>query len=102
MSLAQDLLIVTATIDPAVEDDWNRWYNDVHLPEIAECPGFRSAQRYVANERDGTRSYVSIYELSSPEAVESAAFGARRGWGPFGDRVRFKTLRFSRIAQIER
>ena len=42
---AQHLLVVTATVDAAAETAWNDWYNSVHLPEIAACPGFRSAQR---------------------------------------------------------
>jgi antibiotic biosynthesis monooxygenase (ABM) superfamily enzyme len=102
MAIAQDLLVVTATIEPSVEKEWNAWYNDVHLPEIADCPGFKSAQRYVAQESDGSRSYVSVYELSDARALESAEFGARRGWGPFARQVKFKTLRYTRIARIER
>jgi antibiotic biosynthesis monooxygenase (ABM) superfamily enzyme len=102
MAIAQDLLVVTATIEPSVEKEWNAWYNDVHLPEIADCPGFKSAQRYVAQESDGSRSYVSVYELSDANAFETAEFGARRGWGPFASQVKFKTLRYTQIAQIER
>jgi antibiotic biosynthesis monooxygenase (ABM) superfamily enzyme len=102
MAIAPDLLIVTATIEPSVEKEWNAWYNDVHLPEIVECPGFKSAQRYVAQENDGSRSYVSVYELSDADALGSAEFGARRGWGPFVNQVKFKTLRYAQIAQIER
>ena len=70
MGLAKELLVVTATISPAVEADWNRWYNDVHLPEIAACPGFRSAQRCVAEEPQGRR-YIAIYELDGPAALAS-------------------------------
>lgn len=102
MTIAPDLLIVTATIDSSVEKEWNAWYNDVHLPEIVDCPGFKSAQRYVAHESDGSRCYVSVYELSDGKALESAEFGARRGWGPFAKQVKFKTLRYAQIAQIER
>jgi antibiotic biosynthesis monooxygenase (ABM) superfamily enzyme len=102
MGIAPDLLIVTATIDPDVEKEWNEWYNTVHLPEIVECPGFKSAQRYVAHEDDGSRSYVSVYELTDKNALESVEFNQRRGWGPFVKQVRFKTLRYTRIAQIER
>ena len=102
MAIGSDLLIVTATIDPEVEKEWNEWYDTIHLPEIVECPGFRSAQRYVAQEKDRTRSYVSVYELNDRNALESAEFNQRRGWGPFVNRVRFKTLQYKRIAQIER
>lgn len=102
MTIAPELLIVTATIEPSVEKEWNAWYNDVHLPEIADCPGFKSAQRYVAQEHDGSRSYVSVYELSDADALTSAEFGRRRGWGPFVAQVKFKTLRYTQIAQIEK
>lgn len=99
MGIAKELLVVAVTVDPAVEDDWNRWYNDVHLPEIAVCPGFRSAQRYVCEDADGRR-YMTLYELDDAKAVDSAEFVARRGWGPFRAQVAFKTARFSRIAQL--
>jgi antibiotic biosynthesis monooxygenase (ABM) superfamily enzyme len=99
MGIAKELLVVAVTVDPGVEDDWNRWYNDVHLPEIATCPGFVSAQRYVAQEGQ-ERRYMTLYELDGPAALDSAEFAARRGWGPFGSQVQFRTSRFSRIAQM--
>ena len=27
-------LIVTAEIDPEVDDEWNAWYNAVHFPDV--------------------------------------------------------------------
>ena len=42
---AKDILVVSVSIDPSVESEWYKWYNDVHSLEIASCPGFRSAQR---------------------------------------------------------
>ena len=43
------LLIVTADVDPAVEAEWNRWYDTVHLPDALRCPGVRSGRRYVSS-----------------------------------------------------
>ena len=43
------LLIVTAEVDPAVEDEWNRWYDTVHLPDALKCPGVRRGRRYVSS-----------------------------------------------------
>lgn len=102
MAMQADLLVVAATIEPSVEQEWNAWYDNVHLPEIAECPGFLSAQRYVAEDSDGARRYLSVYELKDADALQSKEFAARRGWGPFAKQVTFKTLRYRRIAQIER
>lgn len=101
MGIAAELLVVAATIEPAVEKEWNEWYDNVHLPEIADCPGFLSAQRYVAEEPNGSRSYLSVYELKDAGALDSVEFAARRGWGPFAEQVKFKTLRYRRITPIE-
>ncbi|WP_143199342.1 DUF4286 family protein [Bradyrhizobium sp. NAS80.1] len=99
MPLPENLLIVEAVIDPSVEDQWNRWYDEVHLPEIVDCPGFRSGQRYVSESDEG-RTYVSVYELDAPEALKGAEFASRRGWGPFGSQVKFKTRLYTRRSQI--
>ena len=94
--------IVTAEVDAAVEAEWSRWYDAVHLPDALACPGVLSGTRYVSagpigeNDR-GTRSqssarlYTTIYELSGPEAVTTEAFLAMRGWGPFTPHVRSQT-----------
>jgi len=97
MPIASHLFIVEATVPPGIEEDWNRWYNEVHLPEIGDCPGFLSAQRYVCEDASGRR-YVAIYELESPEAIRSAEFAARRGWAQFTGQVEFRSGVFSKIA----
>src|SRR5713226_8217289 len=43
------LLIVTAEIDTAIEAEWNRWYDTVHLPDALRCPGVRRGRRYVSS-----------------------------------------------------
>jgi hypothetical protein len=96
MTLPGWLLVVDAEINPAVEEDWNRWYDEVHLPEIASCPGFGDAARYVS-EVDGQRHYVTVYELSGPEAIASPEFAAGRGWAHFAEDVRATVRTYRRI-----
>lgn len=96
MSLGRTLLIVSARIEPSVEADWNRWYDETHLPEIVACPGFQTGQRYVATDASGGRRYIAVYELETQAALQSAEFSARRGWGPFVGKVQFETLVFER------
>src|SRR5262249_32428729 len=43
------LLIVTAEVDAAVEAEWNRWYDTVHLPDALRCPGVQRGRRYVSS-----------------------------------------------------
>jgi hypothetical protein len=66
------LLLVMIEVDPAHEDEFNRWYNEEHLPERAACPGFVSARRFVAVE--GSPKYLALYELESPAVLESRAY----------------------------
>ena len=86
MALSKHLLIVSATVAPEVEAEWNKWYNDVHLPEIRDCPGFLSGQRFVTAGADGARRYVAIYEVDG-----SAGFpelGRQLGVSTFSGRGR--------------
>ena len=96
------LLIVTVEVDAAVEAEWNRWYDEVHLPDALRCPGVRQGQRYVsvgqiADTVDGQRElvakriYTTIYELDSPEAIATPQFQAMRGWYRFAPHVRSRT-----------
>ena len=92
------LFIVTVEVDPEIEADWNRWYDDVHLPDVLACPGVLRGRRY-KSAADGTelargeqrssarRIYTTVYELSGREALRTPAFQAMRGWHQFTPRV---------------
>ena len=96
------LLIVTAEVDPEVEAEWNRWYDDVHLSDALACPGVLSGRRYLSSgdisesdhgqsRRSSARLYTTVYELESPAAVTTREFTAMRGWARFAPRVRSQT-----------
>lgn len=96
------LLIVTAEVDAAMEAEWNRWYDTVHLPDALKCPGVLRGRRYVSTgdisetlagktERTARRVYTTIYELASPNAIATPEFRAMRGWYHFAPHVRSRT-----------
>jgi hypothetical protein len=96
------LLIVTAEVAPEVEAEWNRWYDEVHLPDALKCPGVKRGQRYVSigaisetiegrREKLEKRIYTTVYELDSPDATATPEFQAMRGWGRFSPHVRSRT-----------
>jgi hypothetical protein len=98
----QTLLIVTIEVDPVVEADWNRWYDEVHLPDALKCPGFRRGRRYVSageitetvagtREKIAKRIYTTIYEIDSPAAIETPEFQAMRGWYQFAPHIKSRT-----------
>ena len=101
------MLIVIAEIDTAVEDDWNRWYDEIHLPAALACPGVIRGQRYKSagtlsltdrGERQvsATVSYATVYEVSGPEALETPEFKAMAGWYEFTGHIKARTQVFRR------
>ena len=92
MSLTQWVMVVNVDIDPEIENDWDDWYDTIHLPEIVACPGFIRSTRFKAPNVDetGRLQQVTIYELDRPDAMETAEFAAVRGVGPFGAQANAK------------
>ena len=96
------LLIVSVEVDADVEEEWNRWYDDVHLPDALKCPGVIRGQRYVSTNQisesirgemsqSNARIYTTLYEIDSPAALTTPEFQAMRGWYHFAGRVRSRT-----------
>ena len=66
------LLMVWADIDPEFEAEYHRWYDDEHIAHLLAVPGFLSAGRYVALK--GGPKYLALYDLESPEVLQSPAY----------------------------
>ncbi|MDG2113251.1 MAG: hypothetical protein P8N02_11635 [Actinomycetota bacterium] len=63
------------------EDEYNSWYNDIHLGEVLQTDGFVRAQRFkVSDMMPGVteHEYVAIYELETenPGAAMKALNGS--------------------------
>lgn len=71
MSHEYTLIVYTSPADGR-EDDYNTWYDDVHLAEFSALPGVMNGRRFkVAG--DGKPQYAAIYQLSShPDQVMAA------------------------------
>ena len=63
--MANGLLLFMTDIDPAHEDEFNRWYEEEHLGERMAILGFLSARRFQAVQ--GAPKYLAIYDLESPD-----------------------------------
>jgi hypothetical protein len=57
------------------EDEYNKWYDEVHLGEFTSLPGVISGRRFkVAGDKPAP--YAAIYELSAPLDEVMAAMNA--------------------------
>jgi hypothetical protein len=66
------LLTFAADVPAALEDDFNRWYEQEHIPERLAIPGFIRACRYKAFL--GAPKYLAVYEVTSSDVFESAEY----------------------------
>ena len=72
------ILVVMMEVDQGHEEEFNRWYNDEHLPERLEIPGYVSARRFKLEEGEGVLQYLCIWELKDASPLESELYKAQR------------------------
>ena len=68
------LLLASMNVDPAAEEEFTRWYNTEHLPQLAAVPGVLAARRYRAADTASERRYVALYHLEDAAVPRSAAW----------------------------
>ena len=67
---------VRMDVEPEWEEEFNRWYNEEHVPLLTKVPGVLSGRRFEAIE--GEPKYLALYELESPQVLESDAWAKAR------------------------
>lgn len=66
------LLMAWTDIDPAHEDEFNRWYDTEQIGRLLAVPGVLSGARYRALR--GGPKYLAMYELEDPFVLRSQAY----------------------------
>jgi hypothetical protein len=83
VAMAENRFIVLSNPIEGEDDRFNKWYDEVHVPEVLDVPGVVAAQRYdlselkVPDDEDlpaqlppATHRYLVIYEVEGePDAV---------------------------------
>lgn len=72
------LFTVFVEVEPTRTAEFNAWYNDVHVPEVMDCPGFLTSIRYEEQGVDG--KFMAMYQLEGQGALETEHFSKARGW----------------------
>lgn len=87
MNARYGLLMVMMEPPPAIEEEFNAWYDTEHLPERLALPGFLSGVRYVC--LDGYPRYMALYDLASESVLESDTYLSVSGsrFSPWTKRV---------------
>jgi hypothetical protein len=77
------VLVFSAPASPDREDEYNQWYDDVHLKEVLQIDGFVGGRRYKLDPdqprppKPGTplaeQPYVAVYDVEAEQVSDAAA-----------------------------
>ncbi len=71
---ALGLLLATMEPPPAIEEEFQDWYDTEHFPERQDCEGFLTAGRYIC--LDGWPKYLALYDLADTNVLQGPAYAA--------------------------
>ena len=66
------MLVWSSPSDPSREDEYNKWYDSVHAPDVLKVPVFTGVTRYKVSEAqfapvDTPAQYVALYEVDTDD-----------------------------------
>jgi hypothetical protein len=70
--MAKYIMVVGTSPAAGQEAEFNKWYDEIHIPEVCEIPGITGAKRFASDpSAPGERPYLAIYDLETddPSAV---------------------------------
>ncbi len=72
------IMAVMMQVDPEHEEEFNRWYDEEHLLERMEIPGYISARRFKLEEGEGMLNFLCIWELQDASPLQSEEYQRQR------------------------
>lgn len=84
--MAPSLQIGRMDIPSEHEEDWNRWYNGVYVPNYEKVAGCIRGRRWKAVR--GEPRYATVYELEHEQVSESPEWALQRDINPDNARMR--------------
>jgi hypothetical protein len=72
MTAPKGLLLVDIVVDADREDEFNRWYDEEHIPDKRAAAGFHSARRF--KHHSDPHRYLAVYEVDDADTVTSSAY----------------------------
>lgn len=88
-------LFIWTDVDPAHEQDFNRWYDIEHMQERAAIPGFKWSRRY--HSKTCARPYLALYRTESLKVFTSDTYRQA-----FTKQTEWSVRNFSRMHNTQR
>jgi len=84
------IYVVQMNIPTQHEADFNRIYDTEHVPMLSKVPGVNKVTRFRLEKTNDPKmqKYLAIYEIDSPDIVNSAAWNEASEWGDWAPKIR--------------
>ena len=73
--MARHTMLVLVNAKEGRDEEFNRWYEDVHLTDILAVPGFIAARRFEAADVQMTgvpkHRYMTLYEIETDDIAQA-------------------------------
>ncbi len=88
--MSRYIFVVQMDVDADHEADFNRIYDEQHIPEILTVPGVHSCVRYklTTSRNADAPTYCAIYEIDSPDLPETPVWKEASDKGDWAPMVR--------------
>ena len=63
---AKYLYITIKDVDPDIEQEYVKWMDEEHMPDMLTVPGAIRGMRYVSHD-GGSPKHMAVYELENPD-----------------------------------
>lgn len=68
------LIVLVNNKEPSKEADFNKWYNEVHIPDVLKTRCYYQATRYESiDPKPGQAKYLAIYETDHEDPIQAFA-----------------------------
>ena len=84
--MANALQIGRMDIGPENEEEWNRWYSGIYVPNYEKVPGVIRGRRWKATR--GSPAYAVVYEFENENVSSTPEWEAQRDADPSTARIR--------------
>lgn len=93
------LLEVASRALPGREEEYDRWYGDVHVGEVLALPGFETCARYRRADGTGLLAHYAV-ETNDPAALLQSLFDATPTFR-MTDAIDVESVRFAFLQPID-
>ncbi len=72
--MARSILLVFTNATDGNDEEFNRWYDEIHMKEVIETPGFVGCERFELGEgqmdsEERKHRYLAIYDIEGDPAA---------------------------------